>query len=408
VAYAHVRFSKDGKALYWTTDAASEFRRLAHFDLASKTSRVLTEKIPWDIESFDLSDDGKTLAFVANEDGIARLHILDTATGEEKPAPHLPAGQASGLEFRRNSQEFAFTLSSARSPADVYSFDLKNQELVRWTESETGGINPERFPEPQLVHFESFDGKMIPAFVYKPGSQFSPPYPVLLVIHGGPEGQFRPGFLGSSNYDLIEMGIALVFPNVRGSTGYGKTYVKLDNGTKREDAVKDIGALLDWIGKERDLDASRVAVSGGSYGGFMSLATMTHYSPRLKAGIDIVGISSFVTALKTTQSYRRDLRRAEYGDERDPAMRAYLDQVSPLTSASQIRVPILVAAGQNDPRVPKSESDQIVAAVRKNGVPLWYIVGKNEGHGFAKKENADYLQAAEALFLKTYLGNARN
>ncbi len=209
--------------------------------------------------------------------------------------------------------------------------------------------------------------------------------------------------MGRLNYLINELGLVVIFPNVRGSSGYGKTYLNLDNGKLRADAVKDIGALLDWIAKQDNLDKSRVGVVGGSYGGFMSLAVQTTYNDRIKAGIDIVGISNFVSFLKNTQGYRRDLRRAEYGDERDPEMRSFLERISPLSSADKIRTPILIVQGQNDPRVPLSESEQMVAALRKNNVPVWYVVGKNEGHGFAKKANQDYLQAVEVEFLRRYL-----
>jgi dipeptidyl aminopeptidase/acylaminoacyl peptidase len=202
---------------------------------------------------------------------------------------------------------------------------------------------------------------------------------------------------------INELGIVLIMPNVRGSSGYGKTYLKLDNGMLREGAVKDIGALFDWIAQQPDLDKDRVGVSGGSYGGFMSLAVQTTYNNRIKAGIDIVGISNFVTFLKNTQGYRRDLRRAEYGDERDPRMREFLERISPLASAGKIRTPILIVQGQNDPRVPLSEAEQVVSAVSRNGVPVWYVMGKNEGHGFARKINQDYLQAVEVLFLRRFL-----
>jgi dipeptidyl aminopeptidase/acylaminoacyl peptidase len=404
VAYSDVRFAKDGRALYWTTDLGSEFRRLARYDIAAKSSTVLTGEIPWDVEGFDLSDDGGTAALTANEDGVSRLHVLDLRTRQERPAPRLPAGQISGLGFRKGSQEFGFSLSSARSTGDVYSVDLASGQLTRWTRSETGGLRTETFSEPTLAHYPTFDGRQIPVFVYQPDpARFPGKRPVVINIHGGPEGQFRPGFLGRQNYLIDGLGAAVVFPNVRGSSGYGKTYLKLDNGMLREDAVKDIGALLDWIATRPDLDATRIAVVGGSYGGYMTLASLTHYSDRLKAGIDVVGVSNFVTLLQSTSPYRRDLRRVEYGDERDPAMRAHLTKISPLTNASKIKVPLLVVAGKNDPRVPVTESEQIAAAVRKNGLPVWYIVARNEGHGFARKENQDYLQYAELLFLKQFL-----
>jgi dipeptidyl aminopeptidase/acylaminoacyl peptidase len=404
VAYQSVKFSEDGKALYWTTDRGSEFQRLSRVDLASGEETVLTRGIDWDVEEFDLSDDGRLIALAANEDGVSRLHVLDAATGEERPAPDAPTGVISGLTFRPGSHEVGFTLSSSRSPSDAYSLDLDGNTLSRWTESETAGFDPATFPEPELIHFDSFDGRPIPAFVYRPpASKFPGPRPVLLNIHGGPEGQFRPVFLGRLNYLLNELGIAVIFPNVRGSSGYGKTYLKLDNGMKRQDSVKDIGALLDWIGRRDEFDTDRIGVTGGSYGGFMSLAVQTTYPDRIRAGIDIVGISNFVTFLKNTQDYRRDLRRAEYGDERDPAMKAFLEQVSPLSNVQRIANPLLVVQGKNDPRVPLSEAEQVVAKIREGGRPVWYVVGLNEGHGFAKRPNQDYLQAVEVLFLRRYL-----
>jgi len=403
VAYSDVRWSKNRKALYGTTDLDSEFRRLVRYDLDTKDLTHLSNNIPWNVDAFDLSDDGKFVAFVANEDGISKLHIRDT-DGHEQRGPKLPHGQITGLKFRPGTREFAFTLTSARATADVYSYDLASGILERWTQSEVGGPNPNTFAEPELIHFPTFDDRSIPAFVYRPNpKKFPGPRPVLIDIHGGPESQFRPGFLGRANYLIDELGIVLIYPNVRGSAGYGKSYLKLDNGKKREDSVKDIGALLDWVAKQPGLDASRIGVIGGSYGGFMSLASLTHYSDRLRAGIDVVGISNFVSFLQNTQGYRRDLRRVEYGDERDPEMGKLLETISPLTNASRIGVPLLVAQGKNDPRVPMSESEQIVARVRQNGKPVWYVLGKDEGHGFARKKNQDYLQATEILFLQKYL-----
>lgn len=405
VAYEMIRWSRDGVSLFVTTDRDAEFLRLARLDLNTGTLTPLGENIPWDVESFDLSDDGQLIALTTNEGGPSRLRVRETATGAERPAPALPLGIVSGVEFRPGSHEIGFTLTSARAASDSYSVDLDDPaNVTRWTASETGGLDPRTFPEPEPITFRSFDGRDIPAFLYRPdASQFPGPRPVLLNIHGGPESQYRPGFLGRANYLINELGLAIIYPNVRGSAGYGKSYLLLDNGLKREDPVKDIGALLDWIKTQPTLDSTRVGVTGGSYGGFMSLAVQTAYNDRIKAGIDIVGISNFVTFLKNTQDYRRDLRRAEYGDERDETMRAFLEHVSPLTNADKIHTPILVVQGQNDPRVPISEAEQVVAAVRRNDVPVWYVIGTNEGHGFAKKANQDYLQAVEALFLRQHL-----
>ena len=403
VAYNDALFSKDGASLYWTTDINTEFLRLGRYDFSTKAQTLLTTSIHWDVEGFDLSDDNRTVVMATNEDGLSKLHVLDVATGQELPAPRLPAGQVGGLKFRERSREFGFSFGSARSPADVYSCNLDDNVVQRWTTSETGGLDTSKLAEPDLIHFASFDGRNIPAFVYRPSKPAQGRRPVLIDIHGGPEGQFRPGYLGRANALIDELGIVMIYPNVRGSSGYGKDYLKLDNGRLREDSVTDIGFLLDWIARQPDLDSSRVAVQGGSYGGYMALASMTHFNDRLKAGIDVVGISNFVTFLNNTQAYRRDLRRAEYGDEREPGMAEFLQKISPLNSADKITHPLLVVQGKNDPRVPVTESEQVVAKVRKNGGPVWYVVGKNEGHGFAKKPNQDYQQAVQVTFLRRYL-----
>jgi dipeptidyl aminopeptidase/acylaminoacyl peptidase len=298
----------------------------------------------------------------------------------------------------------AFALSWARSPSDVYSYDPDTQRLDRWTASEVGGLNPESFVIPELVRYDTFDRRKIPAWVYRPAKdRFPGKRPVYVSIHGGPEGQSRPTFLASNNHLLDELGVALIYPNVRGSSGYGKTFLKMDNGRLREDSVKDIGALLDWIATQPDLDSSRVMVAGGSYGGYMVLAALTFYSDRLCCAWESVGVSNFVTFLENTQEYRRDLRRVEYGDERDPAMRAFLQEIAPLNRVERITRPLMVSQGANDPRVPLQESNQIAAAVKAKGLPVWYLIGKDEGHGFQKKSNVDYQRAVLLEFIRTFL-----
>ena len=278
---------------------------------------------------------------------------------------------------------------------------------MRWTSSEVGGLNTSTFVTPELIEYETFDlvdGKprKIPAFYFKP-EKSNGPMPVLISIHGGPESQYRPFFRSTLQYYLNELGIAVLAPNVRGSNGYGKTYLQLDNGGKREDTVKDIGKLLDWIAQQPELDSGRVGVMGGSYGGYMVLAAMIQFNDRLRAGIDVVGISNFVTFLENTKAYRRDLRRAEYGDERDPEMRAFLNKISPTTNAHKIARPMFIAQGLNDPRVPASESEQMVKVIRENGGAVWYMLAKDEGHGFRKKTNRNFYSNVVALFLQTFL-----
>jgi dipeptidyl aminopeptidase/acylaminoacyl peptidase len=405
VAYGGGEFSADGAAVYVTTDRDNEFQRLARIDLASGAHTYYTSHIPWDVESFDVSPDGKTIAFVTNEEGASALRLLDTAAGRERPRPDLGLGAIViyGVEWHRNNKDVAFTCTSARAPNDVYSLDVTTGTLDRWTASETGGLVTSAFPPAELIRWKSFDGRPISGFLYRPPASFAGRRPVVIDIHGGPEGQALPEFLGRDNYFLNELGVAIVVPNVRGSTGFGKTFVTLDNAYQREDSVKDIGALLDWIATRPDLDASRVMVTGGSYGGYMTLAVATHFNDRIRCALDVVGISNFVTFLENTESYRRDLRRVEYGDERDPKMREFLNRISPLTNASKITRPLFIVQGRNDPRVPYTESEQMVATIKKNGGPVWYLVANDEGHGFAKKRNQDYLFYATVLFMQEHL-----
>jgi dipeptidyl aminopeptidase/acylaminoacyl peptidase len=401
VSYGQAQFSKDGKGIYVTTDKDSEFHRLAYVSLSSKEHTYLTSEIPWDVQTFDLSHDGQRIAFVTNENGESVLRDFAT-TSKAQRVTKLPPGVIGSVLWHRNSRDLAFSMTNAKDPGDVYSFDAVTGKVQRWTNSETA-VPTKDFPDAQLVKWKSFDGKMISGFLYRPPSKFTGKRPVLVVIHGGPEGQSVPFFLGRSNYFLNEMGIALIYPNVRGSTGYGKTFTLLDNGFQREDTYKDINSLFDWIATQPDLDASRMAVTGGSYGGHMTLAVSTFYSDRIRCSIDIVGMSNLVTFLEHTESYRRDLRRVEYGDERDPKMREFLERIAPMHNTDKIKKPMLVVAGKNDPRVPVSESEQIVAALKNAGTPVWYIMAKDEGHGFQKKPNQDYQFYASVEFLQEFL-----
>ncbi|MGO8795488.1 MAG: S9 family peptidase [Candidatus Sulfotelmatobacter sp.] len=403
VAYSNARFAKNGKGVYFTSDQDSEFERLVYLDLSSRKITVLTPALQWDVDEFDLSKDGRWIAFEANEDGISVLHVLDTKTNKEVAVPKIPIGVLFGIEWRKNSQEIGFSLSSASQDYDAYSLDMATGKLERWTFSEAGGLNTSGFAEPQLIHWKSWDQRSISAFLYKPPAKFTGKHPVIIAIHGGPEGQVRPDFLGRDNYYLNELGIAMIFPNVRGSTGYGKTFQKLDNGFLREGSYKDINTLLDWIQTQPDLDASKVMITGGSYGGFMTLAVATNYNDRICCSVDVVGPSNLVTFLEHTSGYRQDLRRVEYGDERDPKMREFLESIAPANKAKNITKPLFVIAGQNDPRVPASESSQMVQVVRQNGTPVWWLLGKDEGHGFAKKKNRDFEFYATVMFVKEYL-----
>ena len=407
VSYGTATFSGDGKSIYFTSDHGGEFRTLKQYGIENKKMRNISNKIPWDVNALEMSPDGKMLAFTVNENGSHKLYFLDVAANRLLPVPNLPKGLIFGLNWNKDSRRMALSINSSTNPTDVYVLDAISYLLKQWTFSEVGGLDTEKFVEPTLIHFPTFDeegGKLriIPAYYYKPKGAIGP-YPVLINIHGGPEGQFRPSFNPTIQYMVNELGIAVIGPNVRGSAGYGKSYLLLDNGFKREDSVKDIGALLDWIDKQPELNSDKVTVMGGSYGGYMVLASMIHFAERLTCGVEAVGISNFVTFLENTKSYRRDLRRKEYGDERDPEMRKHLEAISPTTNAHKINKPMFVIQGLNDPRVPASEAEQILEKIRKNGGDSWYLLAKDEGHGFRKKSNRDFYSASVMMFLEKFL-----
>jgi dipeptidyl aminopeptidase/acylaminoacyl peptidase len=401
----------DGEALFVVTDAVDGIRRLGRLSLEDGNFDLLTGDIGWDVESFAIDDSRRRAAFVVNEDGIGRLYLLDPTTGEYAPVSGIPTGLIGRMEFSPAGDRLALTLNTPKTPSDTFVLELGARpteagELVRWTFSEVGGLDADAFVTPELVRYPTFDSvagapREIPAFVYRPPGEG--PHPVIVYIHGGPESQYRPSFSSTFQLWLAELGVAVIAPNVRGSSGYGREYVTLDNGRLREDSVRDIGALLDWIATQPDLDAERVAVYGGSYGGYMVLASLVHFADRLRAGVDYVGISNFVTFLENTEDYRRDLRRPEYGDERDPAMREFLESISPANRAGEIASALFVVQGANDPRVPASESEQIAREVRANGSTVWTMTAANEGHGFAKKPNQDLLQQLVFLFFEENL-----
>jgi dipeptidyl aminopeptidase/acylaminoacyl peptidase len=396
-------FLKDGKTILLSTDFDNEFQYLAKMDLATKKMTPITKSIPWDVGGYDLSPDGTKLLFTTNEAGFTKLYMLDIATNQYEPVKEIPNGSIGGFKWHKNGAEFAYVYSNATTSSDIYTFNMATRKAERWTESEMGGLVSSQLSDAQLIKWKSFDQREISGFYYKAHKKFEGKRPVIIVIHGGPEGQSFPGFQGRNNYYLNELGVALIYPNVRGSTGYGKTFVKLDNGYLRENSVKDIGALLDWIAQQPELDASRVMTMGGSYGGYMALACATFYSDRLKCSNDIVGISNFNTFLKNTESYRRDLRRVEYGDEQDPKMYAFLEKISPLNNVNKIKIPMFIVQGGNDPRVPRTEATQMAEALKKNNIPTWYLEAKDEGHGFRKKPNSDFQFYATILFVQKYL-----
>lgn len=400
-------FDADDKGFFYVTDQGSEFTQLVWAPISNPTNVTrISSNVNWDVEYVVFSDDRQRGAFVVNAGGLSELYLFDTRTHRYRKVDGLPTGLIGKMSFSPDGRALAMTLNTPQTPSDTFVLSLGRSalsqgKLTRWTTSEVGGLDSAQFIEPKLISFPSFDDKVIPAFYYQPTGEG--PFPVIISIHGGPEGQAVPSFSSTYQLWLEKLGAAVLVPNVRGSAGYGKSYLQLDNGYLREDSVKDIGALLDWVSEQGELDEDRVAVYGGSYGGYMVLASSVHYSDRLKAAVDVVGISSFVTFLENTQDYRRDLRRVEYGDERDPKMRAFLQKISPLNHTEKITIPMLVVQGENDPRVPVTEATQLVNALRANNQPVWYMNALNEGHGYRKKENRDVYQQAVVMFLRQYL-----
>ncbi|MES2339367.1 MAG: prolyl oligopeptidase family serine peptidase [Pseudomonadota bacterium] len=395
VAYGGAKVAPDG-TLWVVSDEGSDFQRLG--TLKNGVFTAVAPEPKWDVGDFEIAEDGSFIAYLLNENGASKLKLLDPRTGQVRVAP-LPAGVAGGLTIAPWGA-VAVGLSSPKVAGDAFVLDPATMQVAQWTASETGGLDPTRNVDAELVSVKSFDGQEVSGFLFRPDpAKFPGKRPLIIDIHGGPEGQSQPSYRGPVNHYLNTLGIAIFYPNVRGSTGFGKRFVALDNGPfKREDSVKDIGAFLDHFAKDPGIDASRIGEQGGSYGGYMCYAVAIRYGARLKGANCIVAISNFVTFLENTQSYRRDLRRVEYGDERDPKQKAKLLEISPMTRVSELKIPLMVVTGGNDPRVPASEADQMVKAVRANGGDAWHILAADEGHGFAKKENRDYQNYATLYF----------
>ncbi len=399
-ANPEARFGASDDEVLIVSDKDGEFQKLYLLNLNDGKWKNLTEGLNWNVGSLEVASDNKRAVFTTNENGYGKLYELQLPKYSYQ-AIAAPDTLVGGLGFAPGaSNKLMMTLSGPTSNGDAFVYSFTEKKFSRYTESELGDVARSSLVKPTLIEYTTFDGKKISAFYYKASGEG--PRPVVVSIHGGPEGQSRPWYSARTQY-LLNQGISVLLPNVRGSTGYGKTFVKLDNGFKREDSVKDIGALLDWIDSAPDLDAKKVAVIGGSYGGYMVMASLMHYSARIVAGVEVVGISNFVTFLENTADYRRDLRRAEYGDERDPKMREFQQKISPLNHVEKIKSALFVAQGANDPRVPASEAEQIVNAAEKNGKDVWYYLAMDEGHGFKKKPNRDLYNQLAVMFLTKHL-----
>ena len=403
IVQGDAEFSKNENEIWFTTDRENEFQRLATLNLQTKIVTYFSSIIPWNVEGYVLSDDKTNLIFMTNEGGLHKIYLMDTTTKKYKEIKNIPVGLFGGMNFTKDGKYLFFTQSTAESSSDVYRLDLKTNKMEQWTESELGEMQKANMSKPKLIEWTSFDKLKISGFYYPASPKFTGKRPVLINIHGGPEGQSMASFLGSSNYYTNELGVAIIYPNVRGSSGFGKTFIAKDNGFLREDSVKDIGALLDWIAQQPDLDKDKIMIMGGSYGGYMTLATAFHFADRIKCSVDIVGISNFNTFLKNTEEYRRDLRRVEYGDEREAQMYAFLEIISPLNNTDKIKKPMFIIQGTNDPRVPVTEATQMRDKLKNQGNTVWYLEAKDEGHGFRKKANVDYQRLAVIRFMEEYL-----
>jgi dipeptidyl aminopeptidase/acylaminoacyl peptidase len=400
--YDYPQFTKDGKGLFVLTDHDSDVRRIARLDLASHKFTYIPSDPRWDVDEFQLSPDGKTIAFTTNEDGVSRLHLFDLKTAKEITDPTIPLGVVSELKWHSNSTDLAFNFKSPRTANDVYAINLSSGKAELWAKSVTNDVDTNKFALPEIIYWTSFDKRTISGFLYRPPAKFTGKRPVIIDIHGGPEEQYRPTFGYEHNYFVNELGVVKIYPNVRGSSGYGKKFLKLDNELRREDAVKDIGALLDWIKAQPNLDAERVMVEGASYGGYLALSTAYVYSDRIRGVISDSGISNLATFVARTEGWRRGLQRSEFGDERDAKMKQFMERTAPLNNAQKIKKPLLLIQGQNDPRVPASDTAELVAAT-KDRIPVWYVLAKNEGHGFAQLANRNYRLYATILFVKEFL-----
>ena len=403
VSQSDATFSNVPNEIWFVTDKDNEFERLATMNLKTKKTTYHTTAIPWNVENYDLSEDQKSIVFTSNEAGLNKMYLMNTATKFYTEVKGLPIGLISNPRFTKDNKNIFFNQSTAQTASDIYQLEISSGMVARWTESELGEMQPSEMSVPKFIEWKSFDDLAVSGLYYPASPKFKGKRPVIIMIHGGPEGQSMASFLGGNNFYTSEMGVSLIYPNVRGSSGFGKTYLAKDNGFLREDSVKDIGALLEWIAKQPELDKDKIMIMGGSYGGYMTLATAFHYADKIKCSVDIVGISNFNTFLKNTEEYRRDLRRAEYGDERDPKMAAFFDKMAPLNNTDKIKKPMFIIQGTNDPRVPVTEAMQMRDKLKAQGNTVWYLEAKDEGHGFKKKANIDYQRLAVIRFMQEYL-----
>lgn len=372
------RFAPDGHGIYLISDEGGEFTQLRYLDPATHQERVVTPQISWDVEDFDVSSDGRYIAYTVNDDGRSELTVQDTVGKVEITPPGVPTGHILNLRFDREHR-LAFSVETGQSPRDVYVYDLDHPVLQRWTRSETGPLDPASFAPAELVHYPTWDRvdghrRMLSAYVYRPRG--TTPCPVVISFHGGPDEQYRPGWEPFFQFLVNELGYAVIAPNLRGSSGYGKSFMALDNGTLRQDAVRDVGSLLVWIGLQPAFDGRHVAVMGSGYGGYMAFASLATYGDRLNGAIDVLGINNFVSYLNGIAEQRRGPLRLEYGDERESRMRDFLERISPVSNVGLISQPMLLIQGPSSPDAPQSDTQDLLWRLRSHGDEVWYVEGQ--------------------------------
>ncbi|WP_435179758.1 S9 family peptidase [Halorussus sp. AFM4] len=406
VRFTSINWSPDGDALYLATDEGADTTYFARLDVETYEIETVDDGGDWNVESVGVDEDTGRFVFGRNVDGYTELTVGEL-TGEtdyeEFPTPDLPRGVTGGPAFDDEAERFALTVTRSTDNTNVYVVDVESGETQRWTDAATAGIPRSSFVKPELIRYETFDGREIPAFFSLPadaGGGADGGAPVIVDIHGGPESQRRPSFSPVKQY-FCNRGYAYFEPNVRGSSSYGKAYTHLDDVRKRMDSVKDIEAAVEWLRDRSEVDPDRIVAMGGSYGGFMVLAALTEYPDLWAAGVDIVGIANFVTFLENTGDWRREHREAEYGSLEED--REFLESISPTTNADRIEAPLLVLHGANDPRVPVGEAERIADVVAEQGVPVEKLIFEDEGHGFSKLENRIEAYTTVADFLDEHV-----
>jgi dipeptidyl aminopeptidase/acylaminoacyl peptidase len=402
-AISTAKFSRDGTGVYFVSNRDGEYARLRFVNLFTSDKSDLSGRGDADVGQLALSKDGHYLAYVTDEGGADKLNLLDLRARQDLVAPNLPArGIVDSLSFDPAGKRLLFGLTAANQPRDAYVLDVASNRLEPWTASEAGPLDRTKFVVPRLTQFPTFDradGKPreLPLYVYEPASPG--PHPVLIVLHDGPNARFRPTFDPWIEYVVNELGFAVLAPNVRGSTGYGKSFSALARGSLREDATKDVGALLVWLALDSRFDKTHVVVSGTGYGGYMALAALVNYGERLRGAVAMAPITDFIGFVSGTAPESRAAARDEFGDERDTDARMFLRRISPLSSADRITRPVLLVHGKNDRRVPVAQSEQLVNRLRARNQTVWYLKALDEGGSFARWQNREAYYRAFAQFL---------